>query len=68
MFNTAIAIWGSVCAVLAMFFFARAVEQGARAERERDQLLTSERAARSEAERASRIKDEFMATLSETGT
>ncbi len=31
---------------------------------ERDQLLASERAARGEAERASRMKDEFLATLS----
>lgn len=35
-----------------------------RAEEERDQLLTSERAARTEAERASQMKDEFLATLS----
>jgi signal transduction histidine kinase/ActR/RegA family two-component response regulator len=35
-----------------------------RSELERDQLLASERAARSEAERASRMKDEFLATLS----
>jgi signal transduction histidine kinase/ActR/RegA family two-component response regulator len=35
-----------------------------RAEAEREQLLKSERAARSEAERASRMKDEFLATLS----
>ena len=63
-FNTAIAIWGSCCAVLAMFFFAREVSRREKAEAERDRLLTSERAARSEAERASRIKDEFMATLS----
>lgn len=34
------------------------------AEAEREQLLRSERAARSEAERASRMKDEFLATLS----
>ncbi|MEO7724589.1 MAG: PAS domain S-box protein [Chthoniobacterales bacterium] len=34
------------------------------AEAEREQLLTSERAARSEAERASLMKDEFLATLS----
>ena len=63
-FNTFIAIWGSVCAVLAMFFFGREVGRRERAEAERDRLLTSERAARSDAERASRIKDEFMATLS----
>lgn len=33
-------------------------------EREREQLLESERAARAEAERASMLKDEFLATLS----
>lgn len=33
-------------------------------EAERDQLLASERAARSEAQRAARLADEFMATLS----
>ena len=33
-------------------------------EREREQLLSSERAARSEAERANRLKDDFLATLS----
>ena len=32
--------------------------------REREQLLTAERAARAEAERNSRLKDEFLATLS----
>src|SRR5689334_7333013 len=35
-----------------------------RAERERDHLLESERAARADAERAGRMKDEFLATLS----
>ncbi|HLL90105.1 MAG TPA: histidine kinase dimerization/phospho-acceptor domain-containing protein, partial [Tepidisphaeraceae bacterium] len=35
-----------------------------RAELERDALLASERAARAEAERAGRMKDEFLATLS----
>jgi signal transduction histidine kinase/ActR/RegA family two-component response regulator len=63
-FNTSIAIWGSVCAVLAMFFFGREMTRRERAEAERDGLLTSERAARGDAERASRIKDDFMATLS----
>ena len=63
-FNTSIAIWGSVCAVLAMFFFGREVARRERAEADRDYLLASERAARSQAERASRIKDDFMATLS----
>ena len=35
-----------------------------RAQEERDQLLASERTARGEAERASRMKDEFLSTLS----
>ncbi|HKQ58630.1 MAG TPA: PAS domain S-box protein [Candidatus Eisenbacteria bacterium] len=35
-----------------------------RSEDQRERLLASERAARSEAERASRMKDEFLATLS----
>jgi signal transduction histidine kinase/ActR/RegA family two-component response regulator len=35
-----------------------------RAEKNREALLVSERAARSEAERATRLKDEFVATLS----
>ena len=34
-----------------------------RSEAEREQLLQSERAARSEAERSGRMKDEFLATL-----
>jgi PAS domain S-box-containing protein len=34
------------------------------AERDREQLLNSERAARADAERATRLKDEFVATLS----
>jgi len=63
-FNTTIAIWGSLAAVLAMFFFGREVTRRERAEAERDLLLASERTARTEAERASRVKDDFMATLS----
>ena len=35
-----------------------------RAEEEREELLTRERAARAEAEKANRLKDEFLATLS----
>ncbi len=40
------------------------IEDRKLAEQERDELLASERAARSEAERASKAKDEFVATLS----
>jgi PAS domain S-box-containing protein len=43
---------------------SRDVSERKRAEAEREQLLASERAARAEAERASRMKDEFLATLS----
>src|SRR5207253_11001634 len=39
-------------------------EQIRRAEREREGLLAGERAARAEAERANRLKDEFLATVS----
>ena len=42
----------------------KAIEEAERANRERLQLLDSEREARSRAERASRMKDEFLATLS----
>ena len=42
----------------------KAMEEAERANRERLQLLDSEREARSQAERASRMKDEFLATLS----
>jgi signal transduction histidine kinase len=63
-FNTSIAISGSVCAVLAMFFFGHEVVRRERAEAERDRLLTSERLARRQADQANRLKDEFMATLS----
>jgi PAS domain S-box-containing protein len=41
-----------------------AVQQAESANRERLQLLESERDARSQAERANRVKDEFLATLS----
>ena len=43
---------------------ARRSSSEQRAQEERDQLLASERAARGEAERASRMKDEFLSTLS----
>jgi len=42
----------------------RDVTERERAERDREQLLTSERAARTDAERASLLKDEFLTTLS----
>ena len=63
-FNPLIAVWGSSCMLAAMLFFAREVARRERAEAERDELLASERAARTEAERANRLKDEFLATLS----
>lgn len=63
-FNPTIAIWGSTCMVIAMFLFGREVARRERAERERDLLLASERKARHEAEQASRLKDQFLATLS----
>ena len=40
------------------------VSERRRAEREREKLLKSERAARAEAENANRLKDEFLATVS----
>ena len=43
---------------------SRDVSAERRAEQERERLLVSERRARDEAERQSRIKDEFLATLS----
>ncbi len=64
LFNTSIAIGGSIFAVAAMFFFGREVGRRERAEAERDHLLESERVARADAERASRTKDAFFATLS----
>lgn len=42
----------------------REIVERQRAERERDELLLAERAARQEAERVSHLKDEFLATLS----
>jgi len=43
---------------------ARDITERKKAEEEREQLLRSEQAAREEAERANRLKDEFLATLS----
>jgi PAS domain S-box-containing protein len=50
--------------VVGWFGTSTDIEDRKRAEMERDELLASERAARSEAERADRMKDEFVATLS----
>jgi PAS domain S-box-containing protein len=44
--------------------FASDVTERIATEKERERLLASERAARSEAERANRLKDDFLATLS----
>jgi signal transduction histidine kinase len=44
--------------------FSRDVTSQKEAEDERNQLLASERSARSEAERSARVKDEFLSTLS----
>lgn len=63
-FNPTIAIWGSTCIVVAMFLFGREVARRERAECERDALLASERAARSEAERAVQLKDDFLGIVS----
>jgi len=63
-FNPFIAIWGSTCMVAAMYFFGREGALRVKAEAERDALLASERTARATAERASRLKDEFLATAS----
>ncbi|MBY0277771.1 response regulator [Candidatus Binatia bacterium] len=63
-FNPTIAIWGSTCMVIAMFLFGREVARRERAEHQRDALLASEREARQKAEQASRLKDQFLATLS----
>jgi PAS domain S-box-containing protein len=50
--------------VLKLVAIARDITEQHRAEEERAQLLASEQAARSEAERAARMKDEFVSTLS----
>ncbi|MBY0307327.1 MAG: CHASE3 domain-containing protein, partial [Phycisphaerales bacterium] len=54
---------GSGATVGAVLVFRDVVER-LRVERERESLLAGERSARSDAERASRLKDEFVATLS----
>lgn len=63
-FNPLIAIWGSSCLVLSMFYFGREISRRVRAEQQRDDLLESERAAREQAERANRLKDQFLGALS----
>lgn len=63
-FNPLIAICGSVCMLAAMVLFAREVARRERAEAERDASLASERTARADAERAIRLRDDFLATLS----
>jgi PAS domain S-box-containing protein len=50
--------------IVSWFGTSTDIEDRVRAEVQRDELLDSERAARSEAERAGRMKDEFVATLS----
>lgn len=52
---------GSIGSVLGV---TRDITERRRIEREREQLLVAERAARSEVERVAEIKDEFLATLS----
>lgn len=63
-FNPLIAIWGSSCLFLSMFYFGREISKRRRAEEQRDHLLASERAAREQAERANRLKDQFLGALS----
>ncbi len=50
--------------VLSVAGTSRNISERKRVELEREQLLASERAARTEAERASQMKDDFLATLS----
>jgi PAS domain S-box-containing protein len=57
----AVVPWQGTTGILVML---RDVSERRKVEEQRAQLLVSERAARSEAERASRMKDEFLATLS----
>jgi len=63
-FNPAIAIWGSTCLFVSMFLFGREITRREQAESQRDALLGSERAAREQAERANRFKDQFLGALS----
>lgn len=63
-FNAAIGLWGSTTMLAAMMFFSREIAHRERAEAERDHLFAKERDARTDAERAGRVKDEFLATLS----
>jgi PAS domain S-box-containing protein len=51
-------------AVMGVAAIVRDIGDRRRAEREREQVLTAERAARAEIERVGRIKDEFLAVLS----
>jgi hypothetical protein len=50
--------------VLGINVMVQEITQRKRAEQEREQLLAQEQAAREEAERANRVKDEFLAILS----
>ena len=50
--------------VTKLLSIARDISEQKRAEEERNELLESEREARAEAERATQMKDEFLATLS----
>jgi PAS domain S-box-containing protein len=59
--TAAVVPWRGTTGILVML---RDISDRRKAEEERTQLLASERSARSAAERASRMKDEFLATLS----
>lgn len=59
-----VAMRDSAGRVLKWFGTCTDIEDRKQAEQEREALLVSERAARSDAERAVRVKDEFVATLS----
>ena len=58
------ALTGEDGSVMKVVGVSRDVSAERRAEQDRERLLASERRARDEAERQSRIKDEFLATLS----